>query len=313
MGDMDGYTDEVTQYVTTSDGLQLAVYESGQEDAPVVVLVHGYPDNHHVWDGVAAELADEFHVVQYDVRGAGYSDAPVATSSYKIDQLVDDLGRVIDAVSPESPVHLVAHDWGSIQCWDALPDDRLGVRIRSFTSISGPSLDHASMWLRALHRGPVRRILQMVESYYIGFFMTPVLPEFCARRGIIARAVEHSSSLGRPSTRRIGEKVERGEEEAVNGIALYRANMPGRLLRPRPPHVTLPVQVITPSHDVHVSAALASEAPQGYAANLVVHRIRGNHWVVAQRPAAIATLVRAFVDQVTPELHGAPDDSDFPR
>jgi pimeloyl-ACP methyl ester carboxylesterase len=310
MGDMD----EVTQYVTTSDGLQLAVYESGLEDAPVVLLVHGYPDNHHVWDGVAAELADEFRVVQYDVRGAGGSDIPAATSSYRIDQLVDDLGRVIDAVSPESPVHLVAHDWGSIQCWDALPDDRLGVRIRSFTSVSGPSLDHASMWLRAMHRGPVRRILQIVESYYVGFFMTPVLPEFCARRGIIARVVERSSSLGRiVSSRRTRQVVERTEDEAVNGIALYRANMPGRLLRPRPPHVTLPVQVITPTHDVHVSSALAAEAPRGYAANLTVHRIRGNHWVIAQRPEAIATLVRAFVDQVMPEFHGAPDDSDFPR
>ena len=49
---------------------------------------------------------------------------------------------VVDAVSPERPVHLVGHDWGSIQAWAAVTDPSLGDRFASFTSMSGPSLDH---------------------------------------------------------------------------------------------------------------------------------------------------------------------------
>src|SRR5438309_1175852 len=64
--------------VTSTDGVTLAVYEHGDPAAPTIVAVHGYPDNHSVWDGVVELLSDRFHVVTYDVRGAGASDKPSA-------------------------------------------------------------------------------------------------------------------------------------------------------------------------------------------------------------------------------------------
>ncbi|MEK6443112.1 hypothetical protein [Pseudonocardia sp. T1-2H] len=62
--------------ITTTDGLRLAVQVSGPEGAPVVVAVHGYPDDHTVWDGVVGELVATHRVATYDVRGAGASDVP---------------------------------------------------------------------------------------------------------------------------------------------------------------------------------------------------------------------------------------------
>jgi len=47
---------ELARRVVSADGVGLAVHESGWRDGPVVVAVHGYPDNHHVWDGMAARL-----------------------------------------------------------------------------------------------------------------------------------------------------------------------------------------------------------------------------------------------------------------
>ena len=93
-----------TRRVTSTDGTTLAVYESGKPAAPTVVAVHGYPDNHAVWDGVVALLSDEFHVVTYDVRGAGASDKPTTRSAYRMAQLVDDLAAVLAAVSRSSGV-----------------------------------------------------------------------------------------------------------------------------------------------------------------------------------------------------------------
>jgi pimeloyl-ACP methyl ester carboxylesterase len=63
----------MTRDITSTDGVTLRVYESGPPSAPTVVCVHGYPDNHTLWDGVVAELALRYHVVSYDVRGAGES------------------------------------------------------------------------------------------------------------------------------------------------------------------------------------------------------------------------------------------------
>ena len=66
----------------------------GPDDGPVVVLVHGYPDNRTVWDLVVADLERDHRVATYDVRGAGESTAPASRSGYKLNRLVDDLLEV---------------------------------------------------------------------------------------------------------------------------------------------------------------------------------------------------------------------------
>ena len=44
--------------VTASDGVTLAVHRYTEVDPqrPTILAIHGYPDNHHVWDGVAEHL-----------------------------------------------------------------------------------------------------------------------------------------------------------------------------------------------------------------------------------------------------------------
>lgn len=131
----------------------LAVREWGDGDThrPTVVLVHGYPDTSAVWLAVAERLAARYHVVAYDVRGAGASAAPSGTEAYRLERLVEDLAAVIDATTaaaPDRPVHLVGHDWGSIQGWEAVTTEPLAGRIASFTSISGPWLANVSYGLR---------------------------------------------------------------------------------------------------------------------------------------------------------------------
>lgn len=71
-------TAPVTRRTVRGAGLDLAVFEQGDPLAPTVLLVHGYPDTHRVWDDVAADLAADHHVVRYDVRGAGSPRCPPA-------------------------------------------------------------------------------------------------------------------------------------------------------------------------------------------------------------------------------------------
>ena len=96
---------------TSQDGTTLAVYTYNNHDAPVLVCVHGYPDNASLWAPVADLLADDFQVVAYDVRGAGASDHPASTAAYALERLQEDFRAVIDQVSPDRPVHVLAHDW----------------------------------------------------------------------------------------------------------------------------------------------------------------------------------------------------------
>ena len=69
--------------VSATDGITLAVHAYTEIDPrrPTVLAVHGYPDNHHLWDGVAEHLSDRYNLVAYDVRGAGESGRPAARSA----------------------------------------------------------------------------------------------------------------------------------------------------------------------------------------------------------------------------------------
>lgn len=281
------------RFVKSADGTRLAVFESGPAGGPVLVAVHGYPDNHTVWDGIAAELGDVYRVVRYDARGAGESDKPAAKSDYLMDRLVEDLTAVIDEVSPDAPVHLLGHDWGSIQSWAAVTDPALADRIASYTSISGPHLDYVGAWMRD-RRHPVASLRQALHSWYIAAFQIPRLPERLVVTDFMDRAVERAEQKG-TATGELRHPMVRSEADKVNGINLYRANMPSRLLRPHPVPTGIPVQVLAPSGDAYVTPRLALETAAPYAERLTSREIPGTHWVVSEHPEMVAAHVRAHL------------------
>ncbi|MET7994776.1 SDR family oxidoreductase [Amycolatopsis sp. NPDC005232] len=276
--------------VTASDGVRLSVRVTGAADGPTVVLVHGYPDNGSMWDGVAAELGRRHRVVVYDVRGAGESDKPKARSAYRLDQLASDLAAVVDAVQPTGKVHLLAHDWGSIQTWHAVTGDELRGRIASYTSISGPSLDHAGAWFRSQLRRPSglpRALRQFLHSYYILLFQLPLVPELGWRSGIVPALIRRlDPAEGHVST-----------ADAVHGLKLYRANMFTRLSRPAPRSADVPVQVLAPSGDAFVTTPLQTEISR-WVPDLRVRRLTGSHWIARSNPDVIASATAELIDHV---------------
>src|ERR1044072_9093249 len=75
------------QRCVESGDATLAVFERGDPGDPTVLLVHGYPDTHRLWDGVADRLAERFHVVTYDTRGTGASTGPKGMAGYRTERL----------------------------------------------------------------------------------------------------------------------------------------------------------------------------------------------------------------------------------
>jgi NAD(P)-dependent dehydrogenase (short-subunit alcohol dehydrogenase family)/pimeloyl-ACP methyl ester carboxylesterase len=284
----DGTGDGMSGEVIARDGVRLRVHESGKAGAPTVVCVHGYPDDHTLWTGVADELARHYHVVSYDVRGAGESGKPRQRAAYRLDQLVEDLATVLDVVSPDRPVHLLGHDWGAVQCWHAVTGERLRGRIASYTAISGPCLDHAGYWFRDRLRRPtprrVRELLgQLAASWYIGYFQLPVLPELGWRLGISQRVLARMERTGAPQA---PDTV----SNAVHGLQLYRANMLPRMRRPAARTTEVPVQVLAPQRDPFISADLQTGIGR-WVPDLAVRVLPGGHWLPRSHPRTVARCV----------------------
>jgi pimeloyl-ACP methyl ester carboxylesterase len=297
--------------VVSADGTRLAVYQDGHPSNPTVVAIHGFPDNHTVWDGVAELLAGRYHVVRYDVRGAGESDKPAGRRAYRMDRLSEDLAAVIDATSPDAPVHLLAHDWGSIQTWGSVTAPHMQRRLASFISISGPSIDHAGIWIRRIHQHPVAVLRQLIESYYILLFQLPRVPEALLSSRAGERLLDRAAAIGSVSAPSM-DPVVRSTADRLNGINLYRANFPQRLLRPRPGRTDLPVLVLTPERDIFATPAVQTQAPAPYVPNLQTRSVAGGHWVVSDQPQLIAGFAMEFFASVQRDI-AAPHADAAPR
>lgn len=290
-----------SQYVA-SGAVRLAVYTWGRKPSarhprPTLLLVHGYPDSAEVWTGVAERLAEHCFVIAYDVRGAGRSSAPRGIAPYALEHLTADLAAVVDALSPEAPVHLVGHDWGALQGWEALWSPRLRGRIASF-SAGTPALDHVGQWFQSRLGQPTPRRLieagrQLLGSGYMAAFQIPLLPELAWRLvlgrnwpRVLAR-IERIDVTGKPTQTADGQR----------GLGLYRANLLPRLLRPRPQRTEVPVNLLIMRRDPFVPERLFEPVAQG-TPNLSRTEIDAGHWAPLSHPQAFAEAVAAFVHSI---------------
>ena len=104
------------QYVETN-GIRLNVAQDGSPDAPLVILLHGFPEFSYGWRKQIPHLVDAgYRVWAPDQRGYNLSDKPDGLSAYSIDKLAADIIGLIDAAGEEK-AFLVGHDWGSAVAW----------------------------------------------------------------------------------------------------------------------------------------------------------------------------------------------------
>lgn len=291
-----------TRTVVGAGGLALAVHEWGDPEAATVLLVHGFPDSSSVWNPVAEALVDHgYHVAAHDVRGTGRSDAPASTSGYDLELLVADILAVADSVSPDEPVHLVGHDWGSIQGWEAACADSLDGRLASYTSISAPPLDHVGRWIRTRREeGAFTALVQQgLRSAYVPFFHLP---------GVRAGADRIQGAIG-ASRKRFGRAMARREgartddswpaptfgRDVANGMELYRANVRDGLIRPRALRARVPVQLLVAVRDPWVPPSLL-DGLEAIAPDLRRRHVDAGHWVIRSQPVDVAVWIAEFIE-----------------
>jgi NAD(P)-dependent dehydrogenase (short-subunit alcohol dehydrogenase family)/pimeloyl-ACP methyl ester carboxylesterase len=289
------------QFVDSSDGVQIAVYEEGNLDGPTIVMVHGWPDSHVLWDGVVPLLADRFRIVRYDNRGVGRSSVPKSTSEYRMSCYADDFAAVIGALAPGEQVHVLAHDWGSAGMWEYLARTGARDRIASFTSISGPSADHMNRFILGSLKRPYRPrqflkgLSQGLRLSYMAFFSIPVLAPLVVRL-FLADGVKRALTLRDGIPNEQLHHSETYKRDAVNSLKVYGANYFRTLRSARSDHyVNVPVQVIVNTRDQFIRPSLYDETAN-WVPRLWRRDIKSGHWAPMSHAPMIAQSVVEFVD-----------------
>src|SRR5450631_252967 len=92
--------------VKTPDGLTISAQEWGNPAGPEILFIHGFSQSHLSWmRQVDSELAKEFRIVTYDLRGHGNSDKPLDPARYRDSKAWgDEVQAVIDTAGLKRPV-----------------------------------------------------------------------------------------------------------------------------------------------------------------------------------------------------------------
>lgn len=110
-----------TETIAGGDGLNLTVYEDGHAGGAPIVFIHGFTGSYLSWQPLfSGQLANDFRLVEYDLRGHGASDKPLDAAKYTDGALwAQDLDAVIRAKHLDHPV-LVGWSYGGYVIADYL-------------------------------------------------------------------------------------------------------------------------------------------------------------------------------------------------
>ncbi len=291
--------------IVKSQDVELYVVEDGNPKKPAILFLHGFPDCHKVWEYQLRDLARDFHVIAFDLRGCGHSSPSARRDAYRIEQVLPDILAVIDAtVGRDGKVHLVGHDWGSVLGWSFVADARYAQRVLSWTSMSGPHVGLMWQWLyRKTRDGLLRRdrdalksaFEQFAHSWYIFALNIPgagrALFRFAGvevwRRGLMSGGVTADDpylDVGQDEVLRI----------VLGPIGLYQQNAFRPPAVPAPHSIRLPVQLVVPVHDNFIRPQLFEYIDET-CADVTRVTLDANHWAQRTHADEFTGLVRGFI------------------
>jgi pimeloyl-ACP methyl ester carboxylesterase len=267
-----------------ADGPRLHVAELGAEDAPPLLLVHGWPQHWWCWHKVAPGLSQRFRCLMVDLRGHGWSAAPAG--GYDKERLAQDLLGVLDGLGLDR-VGYVGHDWGAY-CGYLLAL-RAPERLTGLLPLSVPHLwpsgrDRLNPWRAAafayqlpLATGPVARAL--------------------LRRGVVGRLLSRQpAGAFSAADVQLYDAIMRTDRGARVTIAMYRTF----LLRELPAvargryadaRLSVPTRAVVGDRDPLVRGA-DLRGHESHATDMTLERVLdAGHFLPEERPELVAARI----------------------
>jgi len=260
---------------------------AGPAGAPLVLLLHGFPQSRHSWrEQVPALGAAGYRAVAPDQRGysPGVRPDPAAgLSAYSVDRLVAD---VLDLAAAEGhgakPFHLVGHDWGGHVSWATA--HRHPERVASLTILSRP---HPAAFRRAFRENADN---QQHRSRHHKIFHDPVTADLLLEDG--GRRFKRNLANQDVGDAAIAEYYSvLGDHAALeSALAWYRAA--GALTGTEVGAITVPTMYIWGDADATVGQSAARWTAELVKGPYRFETVPGaGHFLTDQAPATVTRLL----------------------
>jgi pimeloyl-ACP methyl ester carboxylesterase len=260
----------------------------------LALLLHGFPEHAFSWrEQIPFLAARGYRVWAPNQRGYGNSPMPRGAKAYRIEELTNDVAKLIDASCAES-VLLAGHDWGAMVAWEFAMR-----RLRPLERLVIFNVPHPAVFRAALRNNKAQRR----RSLYVLFFQLPWLPEWLLtrKRGALVDEAVRGMAIDKS---RFPDEV----------LAVYRANVlrpggatamlnwyraAGRRFGEEPaaaPPIETPTLMIWGEED----SALGKELTYGtqqHVKDLTLRYLPGvSHWVQQEAPERVNEMLGAWLD-----------------
>jgi haloalkane dehalogenase len=261
---------------------------------PAFVLMHGFPDNLHIYDDLIPHLiAGGRRVIAFDFLGFGASDKP-AGASYSFAQQVGDLAAIVEVLGLDEIVP-VAHDSSGpaainfaidhasrVECvcvlnsiYAATPTLKLPEFIELFATNSLRALSTAILrsptqfaWLLNFQRDQFQAALSEDQRAHYAAFLGPIIDNNFSQH-------PSSGNAFAQMTAQLFEELER------NTIRLAELQA-----------LDLPVKLIWGETDPYLNTGVATDL-RSHLKRGSLHLLPAGHWLQIDAPAAVAKVMLA--------------------
>jgi haloalkane dehalogenase len=282
----------VAHRVPRADGQRLAVREFGSAwrgRGPTLVLMHGFPDNQHLYDLLIPALAQHHHVLSFDFLGWGDSEKPLP-HRYDVASQRADLDALVQHFALQSVV-LVVHDLsGHVGIDWALdnPAPTAGLVLLNTYYQAMPTLKAPEAIQTYSTPGMVRDLMVWGSNKSAGRFKAGVASQISkffsnpASRDVFVPILTHSAADIRPAF--ISSTSVLWDEVAARATQV-----------PRMQAFRKPVWVIFGADDPYLNSGVAQEFHRLFG-NSRLHLLKGaGHYVQLDEAKQVSDIIRAGI------------------
>ncbi|CAD2224382.1 Mesoderm-specific transcript homolog protein (fragment) [Pseudoalteromonas sp. 3J6] len=150
-------------------GYEIGYHVQGKQDAPCLLLIHGYPTASWDWHNQWAALTQHFKVFTLDMLGFGFSDKP-QNVTYTINMQADLLTYFLKVLNVKA-AHILSHDYGDTVAQELLARSNLNephaIKIQSVCFLNGGLFPetHKPVLLQKLLFSPIGALKSRLANY----------------------------------------------------------------------------------------------------------------------------------------------------
>lgn len=253
--------------------------------APIVFLVHGFPDEADVWEHQLGHFKQKYLVVAPYNRGVGKSAKADHSRRYCPESILLDHLDILRTIDPKGKrkVFVVGHDIGTLYAWNLaqhLEDRCLGLVI-----INGASLEQFATRFKNPR--------QIIKSWYIWLLQLPSSHKLWQR--FEPELIKRAYAKG-------GLKIKhhpRGLEQTTLHYKEAFKQIVSHLLHPdkKTEKVKRPVLVLCSDDDPFLETPTINELEM-IADDYTIRFLQGGHWVHHSRPERVHQLIDKFMENI---------------